>query len=181
LSHDLILWRGRPRETPAEVWKALRAGDAVEQVRPLVRAEIIQAFRQVYGSKTLTIQEGRIAGTGWELQIDDGMLHLLVSCNGTGEEVAAMTPKLTSAARKAWCSIYDPQSGDYLQTQVFALRPTHRRREPAPVVPPRFPKGAGVVHATLGTGKVLSMDGDKVHVRFDDGDKVLLARVLTLT
>ncbi len=184
MSYDLVFWRGRPTETPSTVWRKLNAGQAVAFMLPLVFEEVVAGFREEYGEDLRIEGSGELQGRGWSFGIDDGALYLYVTCAWALAEDPAALARLRSAGRRAGCSMYDPQTGQYFEASA-RLEPRTRAvvantGESSEV---ELRPGERVDHASFGAGEVVAVEGRgataKVRVRFAVGVKTLLARVLT--
>jgi hypothetical protein len=183
VSYDLILWRGRPTRPPAEVWRALAAHQPVEFVMPLRFADVRDAFSaqlgcQVTGGDT----GGELIGRAWQLSLTDGDLYIHMTCGWGITDDAAALPSLRAAARRALCSVYDPQTSVYHDAPAFPERAVVVAPATTTPSPPGLAVGAAVHHATFGAGTVLAVTGTgdqaKARVRFAAGEKTLIARVL---
>jgi hypothetical protein len=180
VSYDLILWRGRPTRSASAVWGALRAGLPVEFVMPLRFADVREAFRtqldcRITGGDT----SGGFTGRGWEFSVADGDRYIHVMCGWGITEDAAALPGLRAAARRALCSVYDPQTSVYYDAPAFA---EGGARVVVAAATPGLRVGDPVHHVSFGAGTVIAISGvgelAKVRVQFAAGEKTLIARVL---
>lgn len=185
MSYDLIFWRGRPTQPPTEVWNALYEKEPVNFVMQLAFADVLAAFRTIYGADLqVETAERRISGRGWEFGMEEGDYYLHVTCSWALAEDEVAIKKLQQAGRAAGCSMFDPQTYQYFEAPALIERP--KRVTATPVAPstPAWPCiGARVAHARFGEGVIASITGEgdtaKVRVMFADGEKVLIARVLS--
>ncbi|NJK32840.1 MAG: hypothetical protein HC927_10770 [Deltaproteobacteria bacterium] len=184
MSYDLVFWRGWPTLHPKQVWMALSDGEPVRFVADLPRAEVEQAFIEVFGEH-VQVEDDSILGRGFELYVgDDPLRYLYVTCNwgmisdSIGSQIIA---QIHMACRgKLGCHCYDPQTN--LHREPLPRRTSGEFAIPDPELPSTGPKvGDRVTHAKFGAGEVLAVEGKndaaKLRVRFADGsERRVLAR-----
>jgi ankyrin repeat protein len=160
-----VLDRGaRVDEPNAEGWTPLhaaaRAGDR-ESV------DILLAHRADLHAK---LPNGQ---TPLHVAADAGNLEMVKRLVEAGADPSAVAGKKTPRALAYGRGT--PQHDAVVQF----LEPITKLAAPPAVVAAPLAVGSAVSHPKFGAGTVLGRDGDKLRVKFADGEKVLLARVVT--
>lgn len=108
MSYDVIFWRGAADEDPLEVWHSLYAGEPVEGIRPFTTAEVVAAFRTVFGSQ-LRVVDDHLEGRRFELVAREGATHLQVTCAWSVADEPEIVTRIHAAGAALGCVPFDPQ------------------------------------------------------------------------
>jgi ankyrin repeat protein len=162
-----VLARGAPVDEPnAEGWTALhyavRAGDR----------ETLQLLLDHEANIHAKLPNGQ---TALHLAADAGNLEMVKLFLELGADPSAIAGKKTPRALA-----YGRGTPQHDAVAQF-LEPLTKLAAPPPVAAAPMAVGSSVSHPKFGTGTVVSREGDKLRVKFEGGEKVLLARVLTAT
>jgi hypothetical protein len=169
MPHEVIFWSGSPGLAPADVWERLYAGRPVSFIDELGAARVRAAFRAEFGD-AVKFEEAMIYGPGFELEARNGARYLEVCCSAAPEpELVARLER--AACERLGCAAFEPRTGRYREARA------------APPPPPSSSElasslaaGTRVHHAKFGAGEIVTADGDKLTVRFGDGQERRLLR-----
>jgi len=119
MSLDLIFWRGVTSESPGDVIKRFSRDEAVEGAELLDRAQVVDAFGEVFEGQ-IRIRTGSadvgdcLQGPMWEFSVREPLRCLWVRCAWRIVEHPELLKKLDVAGRsRLGCQLYDPQSSKF--------------------------------------------------------------------
>jgi hypothetical protein len=147
-------------EPNAEGWTGLQLAARIGDVEA---ARLLLAHRANIGAK---LPDGK---TPLHVAAEHGKLELVKLLVEAGADASAMAKGKTP---RALAYGTHEQVARFLEPHTKVAAPA-----PAPVAP--FAGGSAVQHVKFGVGTVVAREGDKLRVKFDDAERVLVARVLT--